>query len=139
MPDQKPLKSPNPDCIPQTIDADDDDHLKVSSIPRDHQTLQGNDQDKRMSCLNSICTARLIDPETQAEIRIREDMVMEILYPMGERLVLHPDETRVTSTFGEWKVESNYYPTVVGTSSSVTVRPCPGKPCYLIHFHFVDN
>lgn len=69
------------------------------------------------------------DPDTEALVTMREDLEMITVYPQGETIVEHADNSRVTTVAGNWKVESEYLPTVSGDLCGLTVFPCPGAYC----------
>lgn len=83
--------------------------------------------------LTSLKAAEFTDPTTQAVIKTRQDLLLSVLYPSGERILEHDDGTRVTIGQEGWKVESNELPTVIRDASGVSTTPSPGAappyPC----------
>lgn len=84
------------------------------------------------SSLPSIRVAEIVDPDTNAHVTTREDLVMVVDYATGNRLVLDRDDTRVFLHWvdkrnAKWLVESEGLPAVSGAmdSSSIHVNATP--------------
>ncbi|GMH34022.1 hypothetical protein BSKO_01856 [Bryopsis sp. KO-2023] len=76
--------------------------------------------------LEKLLGASVVDPDTQAIVTTREDLLLIVSYPSGEKLIEHPDGTRVTTIGDAWNVESHGLPPVHGNSSTMSVTASPG-------------
>lgn len=77
--------------------------------------------------LDPLSCASVTDPDTQAVVTTRSDLVMIIDYVTGDRLVQDSDGTRIISyASGGFMVESAGLPAVRGSASGMTLEPMPG-------------
>lgn len=92
-------------------------------------TPQGPQAIAPLSCASAT------DPDTQAVVTTRSDLVMVIDYVTGDRVVQDSDGSRVTTyASGEFLVESAGLPPVKGGPSGVSVEPMPGTNSTLSNF-----
>lgn len=96
-----------------------------------HETLENKEQDVTELCSNTrqltpLEVAEFTDPTTQALIRTREDLLLSVSYPSGEKILEHQDGTRVTLQQNNWKVESIGLPVINSNPSGVFITPSPG-------------
>lgn len=74
-----------------------------------------------------LSCASVTDPDTQAVVTTRSDLVMVVDYVTGDRVVQDSDGSRVTSyASGGFMVESAGLPPVKGGPSGVSLEPMPG-------------
>jgi len=73
--------------------------------------------------LGTVSTATVIDPDTQARVTTRMDMVMIVENGDGTTIVTHADGTRVVTDGrqGSWKVESEGYLPIQGSKGRIQV------------------
>ena len=74
-----------------------------------------------------ISCSSVIEPDTQAVVTTRSDLVMVIDYVTGDRVVQDSDGSRVTTyASGGFMVESAGLPPVNGGPSGLSLEPMPG-------------
>ena len=73
--------------------------------------------------LGTVSAATVIDPDTQARVTTRVDMVMIVENGDGTTIVTHADGTRVVTDGrqGSWKVESEGYLPIQGSKGRIQV------------------
>lgn len=94
---------------------------------------RGAGGETEVSLLPALEVAKLFDADTHANVLVREDQVVIVDYPSGDRLVMDKDDTRVYLHWEDkkkahWVVESAHLPTVSGNlkCSKMEVALAPG-------------